>query len=103
MKRPTKHKINDGPATPRNRAEKKKKAQEFIADCEKSLIRLIVQKSREKECRWIDLEQELHHRSALLRKSYPNYKGRVSIAVRNVEQALKTTEEKETKGNNMKI
>jgi 3-dehydroquinate dehydratase len=89
MKRPTKQKVNNGPATPRNRAEKKKKAQEFITECEKSLIRLIEQKSREKGCKWTDLELELRHRFTLLKKSYPNHKGKVAIAVHNVEEALK--------------
>lgn len=89
MKRPTKQRVNNGPVTPRNRAEKKRLAQELITACEKTLIRLIDQKSHEKGCQWTDLEQELRHRFSLLKKSYPNHKGKIAVAVHNVEQALK--------------
>jgi len=88
MKRPTKRRENKGPKTPRNRAEKKKAAQEFIDQCEKSLIRLIDQRSREVDCTWLDLEKELRERFYLLKKTYPNHKGKVGIAVHNVELAL---------------
>lgn len=86
MKR--KLKENKGPKNPRHRSEKKKAAQEFIDQCEKSLIRLIVQKSREVDCTWLDLEKELRERFHLLRKTYPDHKGKVGIAVHNVELAL---------------
>lgn len=48
MKRATRTKVNNGPKNPRNRKEQAEKAQVFITECEKSLIRVLEQKSQEK-------------------------------------------------------
>jgi hypothetical protein len=88
MKRPSKHKLNVGPKNLRNRKEKTAKAQEFIAQCEQSLIRLIEQKALQGAVTWLDLEKELRERFYLLRETYPDHKGKVAVAVHNVELAL---------------
>jgi len=88
MKRPTKTKPNLGSKNPRNRKEKVIKIQEFISQCEQSLIRLIDQRSHDKNCTWLDLEKELQERFALLKRTYPDHKGKVRVAVHNVELAL---------------
>lgn len=89
MKRPTKVKVNNGPVNPHSRKERAEKAQKFITDCENSLIRLIEQRSIEKGVTWMDLFNELQERFTLLRRTYPDHKGKVGIAVHNVEAALK--------------
>ena len=88
MKRPTKTKPNVGPKHPRNRKEKATKAQEFINQCEQSLIRLIGQVSLQGDITWLDLEKELQGRFTLLKKTYPDHKGKIRVAVHNVELAL---------------
>ena len=89
MKRPTKTKVNKGPENPHSRKDRAEKTQKFISDCEASLIRLIDQKSRETRVTWCDLFSELQERFTLLRRTYPNHKGKVIIAIHNVEEALK--------------
>ena len=86
MKRATK--VNKGPKNPRNRKELAEKAQVFITECEKSLIRVLEQKLREEKCSWLDLEKELEARFVLLRFTYPNHKGKIAVAIHNVELAL---------------
>lgn len=81
MKRPTKTKPNVGPKNPRNRKEKAVKAQEFISQCEQALIR------------FIELEIELRERFILLRRQYPDHKGKVAVAIHNVELALSKVKE----------
>ena len=93
MKRQTKKKVNAGPKNPHNRKEAKAKAEEFIKNCEASLIRFIDQTIQEKRLTWLDLGKELQERYILLRKTYPNHKGKVAIAVHNVELALKSIRE----------
>lgn len=89
MKRPSRTKVNKGPVHPRNRKERAEKAEKFIQDCEQSLIRLIDQRSREEGVTWTALELELRERFALLRHTYPDHKGKIAIAVSNVEKALR--------------
>lgn len=88
MKRPTKIKQNHGPKNPHSRKERAEKKEKFIADIEQHLIRLIDKRSKEPGADWAALSKELEERSDLLRRTYPDRKGEIIIAARNIELAL---------------
>lgn len=88
MKRPTKPKVNNGPANPRHRAEAKVKAEKFIADCEASLIQLVEQESRKPKASWPEIYQIFDDKIEQLQHTYPTHRGKIIIAAKNVRKAL---------------
>lgn len=93
MKRNTQQKVNNGPARPTDRKQKKAEANKFVEDCEQCLLRLITQeykKTDSSESKVCDAF-EIKVNQLLSNPFYKDRKALIIIASTNVRKALYKT------------